>query len=154
FNHWGRTWSVDFVSVDEVYWRVSGQTLDVDNLPERAFDSRQEYDQTDELISDYNFQLYVDEDLDQRFERLANERVVHNPFRYYMWLPFLRTADMWLRPRTELLPINPRWWEFREDPKESAWAVFLAGLNLFFLVAAFRGWTRWRPAANGMGLVG
>ena len=28
-----------------------------------------------------------------------------------LWLPFLRTADMWLRPRTELLDVETRWWE-------------------------------------------
>src|SRR5215472_2301720 len=56
FNRWMKTWVVDVVSTEEVYWQVSGEPLDIDSLPERAFDSRQQYDQMDELISDYNMQ--------------------------------------------------------------------------------------------------
>ncbi len=37
---------------------------------------------------------------------LANERIHRNPLRYYVWLPTLRIADMWLRPRTEMLPLE------------------------------------------------
>ena len=35
----------------------------------------------------------------------------------------LRIADMWLRPRTELFPSDPRWWEFNDDRAgwPSAW---------------------------------
>jgi hypothetical protein len=140
FNHWVKTWIADYVSVEEVYWQVSGQPLDIDNLPARAFDSRRQYDQVDELIADYNQQLYVDDDLDKRFEALAHERITHKPFRYFVWLPFLRVAGMWLRPRTELLPVDSRWWEFSEHHGETLFAVLWAGINLFFLLAALRGW--------------
>jgi hypothetical protein len=34
-------------------------------------------------------------------QTLAAERVHVAPFRYYVWLPALRIADMWLRPRTK-----------------------------------------------------
>ncbi|HET9364519.1 MAG TPA: glycosyltransferase family 39 protein, partial [Candidatus Angelobacter sp.] len=60
FDHWVKTWMVDFAYVDEVYWKVSGEPVDPQNLPERAFDSRREYEQTLELISRYNQQLYID----------------------------------------------------------------------------------------------
>ena len=154
FNRWMRTWVVDVVSTEEVYWQVSGEPLDIDSLPERAFDSRQQYDQVDELIADYNVQKYVDDDLDARFERLAVERIAHSRFRYYVWLPFLRTADMWLRPRTELLPIEARWWEFSEHQGESFFALGWAGLNLLLLLAAFRGWIRARLGVYGVVLIG
>src|SRR5205085_3897024 len=144
FNRWVRTWSADFVSVDEIYWKVPGERLDVDNLPERAFDSRPQYDQTDELISDYNLELYIDEHMNARFERIAQQRIAHSRFRYYVWLPLLRTTDMWLRPRTELLPFSIRWWEYDEHPGETRWAIFLGLVNLCFLVAAAWGWLRWR----------
>ena len=154
FNRWMKTWIVDVVSTEEVYWQVSGAPLDIDSLPERAFDSRQQYDQMDELIADYNLQKYLDEDLDARFERLAEERIHHSRFRYYVWLPFLRTADMWLRPRTELLPIEARWWEFSEHLGESIFALAWAGLNLLLLVAAFGGWLRTRLGLCGLVLIG
>jgi 4-amino-4-deoxy-L-arabinose transferase-like glycosyltransferase len=148
FNRWVRTWSADFVSVDEIYWKVPNQTIDIDNLPERAFDSRQQYDATDELISDYNLDRYVDEDLDARFQQLARERISHSRFRYYAWLPLLRVADMWLRPRIEMLPMNLRWWEYGEHPRETRIAVALGLLNLFYLLAACIGLVRWRTISQ------
>lgn len=154
FNRWMKTWVVDLVSTEEVYWAVSGDSLDIDNLPQRAFDSRQQYDQMDELIADYNLQNYVDEDIDARFGRLAQERIAHSAFRYYVWLPFLRTADMWLRPRTELLPIETRWWEFSEHRGESIFAIAWAGLNLLLLLAALRGWLITRLGIYGIVLIG
>lgn len=153
FNDWVKTWIVDYVSVEEVYWHVSGEPLDIDNLPERAFDSKREYDATDELISDYNQQLYVDEDLDKRFEALTQERINHNPFRYGVWLPLLRITDMWLRPRTELLPVDARWWEFSEHRGESSFALIWASMNLVLLVAALWGWLVNRLGVYGFILV-
>src|SRR5262245_620318 len=153
FNRWVKTWTVDFVSVSEVYWKVTGEPVDFHQLPERAFDSRQEYDTTQELIARYNQGFYVDPDLDAAFERLAEQRIRYNPFRYYVWLPTLRIVDMWLRPRTEMLPIEARWWEFRHHPQESAFALAWAVFNLFFLLAAFRGWRRWRLGLAGAMLV-
>lgn len=156
FNRWMRTWIADFTSVDDVYWKVSGEPVDFQTLPERAFDSRLEYERTQELISRYNQQLYVDADLDWQFERLARERIAHNPFRYYIWLPFLRITDMWLRPRTEMLPLGDatRWWEFSPHPGESAFALLWAALNLFYLVAALRGWLTWRLGIYAVPLIG
>ncbi len=136
FNHWVKTWLVDFVSVEEIYWPVSGKSLDFDLLPERAFDSYEEYDRTNDMVVEYNQEFDLEPDLDAQFDQLARERVSHNPFRYYVWLPFLRIADMWLRPRTELLPVETRWWEFSNHPGESAFALLWAGINLFYLAAA------------------
>jgi len=51
-------------------------------------------------------------------------------------------ADMWLRPRTELLPSDPRWWEFDDVPLWSAVAVGFGLINLFYLGAALFGFMR------------
>lgn len=154
FNHWVKTWMVDFVSVDEVYWKVSGEPLDPQQLPERAFDTRPEYEKTLALIERYNQQLYIDPEMDVEFEEIAHLREKHNSFRYILWLPFLRTADMWLRPRTELLDVEARWWEFSQHEAESWFALFWAGLNLFYLVAAFRGWLASRLGIAGIFVIG
>src|SRR5262249_50853415 len=140
FNRWMRTWIADYVSTEEVYWHVPSETLDTDALPVRAFDSQQQSDQTDELIADYNQERYIDEELDARFDSLARERIAHRRFRYYAWLPFLRISDMWLRPRTELLPVEGRWWEFSAHRWKSTFALAWAALNLALLLAALRGW--------------
>jgi 4-amino-4-deoxy-L-arabinose transferase-like glycosyltransferase len=154
FNRWMKTWVVDYVSVEEVYWKVSGEPLDVMNLPERAFDSRVEYDRTQDLIARYNQQLYLDPEMDEQFEQLARERVRRSRFRYCIRLPAMRIADMWLRPRTELLPVESRWWSFAQHTEESAFALFWAAINLFYLLAALRGWLQWRPGMAGVALIG
>ena len=154
FNHWVKTWMVDYVSVEEVYWKVSGEPIDPQQLPERAFDTRPEYEKTLDVISRYNQQLYIDPQMDVEFEEIARLREEHNPLRYALWLPFLRTSDMWLRPRTELLEIETRWWEFSRHQEESWFALLWAGLNLFYLVAAWRGWLRQRPGLAGLFVIG
>jgi len=153
FNHWTKTWIVDYASVAEVYWRAESEPMDVDLLPQRAFDSREQYEKTEELFADHNRELYIDLQMDAEFQTLAADRVNHNPFRYFVWLPALRIADMWLRPRTELLEITPRWWEFSNDRKESLLAMAWGTLNLLFLLAALRGWLQWRMGTAGALLV-
>jgi 4-amino-4-deoxy-L-arabinose transferase-like glycosyltransferase len=154
FNHWVRTWSADVVSVEEVFWRVPGEPIDPQNLPERAFDTRTEYEKTQELIARYNQELDIDPDLDAEFEQVARLRVEHNPLRYAIWLPALRMADMWLRPRTEMLYIESRWWEFDEHEGESWFALAWAGLNLLYILAALRGWMNASLGVAGIFLIG
>jgi len=40
---------------------------------------------------------------------------------------------MWLRPRTEILPPDVRWWEFHDDTKQSVIAVGFGLLNLVYV---------------------
>ena len=107
-----------------------------------------------DIISRYNQQLYIDPQMDAEFEEVARLHIEHNPLRYDIWMPFLRTSDMWLRPRTELFDIETRWWEFSEHEEESWFALFWAGLNLFYIVMALRGWTRWPLGAAGIFVIG
>jgi hypothetical protein len=153
FDHWVKTWMVDYVSVEDVYWHVSGEPVNPEDLPERAFDGLPEYQKTLDLLARYNDQLAIDAEMDAEFEALARSREEYNPLRYTIWLPFLRTADMWLRPRTEILYVDTRWWNFSEHRKESTFAVLWAGLNLLFLLAAFRGWIQWKLGLAGVFVV-
>jgi hypothetical protein len=75
-------------------------------------------------------------ELDARFGSLAANRIRAHPVRYYVGLPLLRVADMWLRPRTEILPPDVRWWEFHDDTKQSVIAVGFGLLNLVYVAAA------------------
>ena len=139
FNRWVKTWIADYVSVEEIYWPVPGDAVDAGKLPARAFDSEAQHQQTVQLLTDYNAQLHVTPELDARFAALAQERIRLAPLRYYVWLPLLRIADMWLRPRTETLPSDSRWWEFNDDPEWSALAVGLGLVGLFYVGMAAAG---------------
>ncbi len=152
FNRWVKTWMADYVSVEEIYWNVSGSPMDVEKLPARAFDSEEQQKETAQLLADYNSVLHMTPSLDARFSALAEQRIHASHLRYYVWLPLLRILDMWFRPRTELLPADTRWWEFDDDTRWSAVAVALGVMGILYPVLALMGWARGRFAA-GVGLL-
>jgi 4-amino-4-deoxy-L-arabinose transferase-like glycosyltransferase len=152
FNRWVKTWMADYVSVEEIYWVVPGGPISVEKLPARAFDSERQREETTELVAEYDTVLHVTPSLDARFAALAAARVQAAPLRYYLWLPFARIADMWLRPRTELLPSDTRWWEFNDDPKWSAVAMTVGLIGLLYPALALIGWVRGRFSI-GLGLL-
>jgi len=144
FNRWVKTWMADYTSVEEIYWPVPGDPLDSSRLPARAFDNLRQQAVTRELIEDYNQVLHISPELDQRFEALATERIHSHPLRYYLGLPLVRILDMWMRPRTEMLPSDSRWWEFNDEARWSALAFTFAAVNLFYVLCALVGWMRTR----------
>ena len=151
FDRWTKTWIADYASTEEVYWQVPGSDVDLSLLPSRAFDSEDEQQQTQAIFDDYAKSHFVGPELNARFEQLAQERIQRHPLRYYMVLPAMRVADMWLRPRTEMLPLNSRWWEFEDDPEDAVRASLWGALNLLFLFAAVLGAVRGpRPTYFGM----
>jgi 4-amino-4-deoxy-L-arabinose transferase-like glycosyltransferase len=144
FNHWTKSWIADYVSVEEIYWAVPSSKIDPGTLPSRAFDTPQQEQQTIQLISDYNEVLHISPTLDGRFEAISVQRIKDHPIRYYLQLPILRVLDMWLRPRTEMLPCDSRWWEFNDEPKWSALAIGLGVINLIYVLCAVVGWMKVR----------
>ena len=151
FNRWTKTWIADFTSVQEIYWKVPGDEIDISRLPRRAFDSAGQREQTQQLFAGYNQDHDVTPEVDARFAALAADRIHAVPLRYYFWLPTLRIADVWLRPRTELLPSDPRWWEFNDDPVWLTVSIVFGLLNLLYVAAAVAGLFRWR-SLPGAGL--
>jgi len=150
FNRWTKTVCVDLACTWEVYWNVDSDVIDIANLPSRAFDSSAQYEQTRQLLDDYNKTQSLTPAMDERFAQLAADRIRAYPGRYYVALPLARLADMWLRPRTELLWIELRWWEFQHHEGETIFAWAYAGLNLLYLIAALFGLRRWPPLAGAM----
>src|SRR6266851_9763135 len=151
FNRWTKTWIADYTSVQEIYWRVPGDAIDITRLPQRAFDSAQQRQETAQVVADYKQNHDISPELDARFASLAAARIKAAPLRYYVWLPLARIADMWLRPRTELLPSDPRWWEFNDDPVWLSVSIVFGLLNLAYVAAAAAGVVRAR-ATSGIGL--
>ncbi|HMD49704.1 MAG TPA: hypothetical protein VKG79_11425, partial [Bryobacteraceae bacterium] len=136
FNRWVETWIVDYASVEEIYWNVPHDKIDPEKLPARAIDNPAERDVTLAIIADYNQSQEVTPELDARFAKVAADRIHTHPVRFYVVLPLLRIADMWLRPRTEILPPDVRWWEFNDDTRQSVLAVGFGLLNLAYVAAA------------------
>jgi len=140
WERWVKSWCLDFISTYEIYWNVPGDTLDVSELPDRAFDTPAEYAETAALAEDYNSQgMALTPEIDAGFERLAEERIAAHPWRYYVWLPLGRVADMWLRPRVENLNIDLDWWVYAHHRRETEFSWAYAGLNAVYLLLGIAG---------------
>ncbi len=150
FNRWSKTWVIDFISVMNVEWNIAteggGESVDVKDIPDRAYDDSGERQRTQALLSEYDRTLTLTPEMDQQFAELAQRRLRAHPIRYYILLPLARVADMWLRPRTEMLNLQLDWWTF--DPwQESLASMGLAAINLFYVVAALFAVRRNLPGA-------
>src|SRR5208282_4817960 len=86
FNRWTKTWMADYTSVQEIYWKIPDDPLDVTRLPARAFDSAQQRQATEQLFADYNQDHEITKDLDAGFAALAAARIQAAPLRYYVRL--------------------------------------------------------------------
>ena len=140
WNRWFNTWSLDWISTYQIYWNVPLDSLNLDDLPDRAFDSPAQRKATAALFAAYNDgNDNMTPALDAEFGRLAAERIRAHPLRYYVWLPLGRLADMLLRPRIENLPIDPDWWNYSRHPHETCFSWAYGGLNVLYLVLGIAG---------------
>ena len=106
--------------------------------------------ETRDLISQYNNGDVLTPQIDAGFAALAAKRIRAHPFRYYVTLPLLRLADMWLRPRVEMLNIELRWWQYGMHHAETEIAYAYGALNLAYLVAALIGAFYWPRFGTAM----
>ncbi len=140
WERWVKSWCLDFNSTYEIYWNVPGDKLEVSALPGRAFDTPAERAATVALADEYNSHgMELTPEIDAGFTRLAEERIVAHPMRYYVWLPLGRVADMALRPRIENLPIDLDWWVYAHHHAETEFIWAYAGLNAVYLLLAIAG---------------
>ncbi|HEY4379867.1 MAG TPA: glycosyltransferase family 39 protein [Acidobacteriaceae bacterium] len=153
FYRWMSTWSVDYVSTGNVFWKVGTETIDIDDLPSRAFDSAAQREKTAEVLAEYNVQKTVTPQLDAKFAELAQQRLTAHPLLCRVWVPLLRVTDMALRPRSETLGLDADWWRFDRHRDESMEAVGLGLINLLIVGAALVGWLRGRAPWAALAVV-
>jgi hypothetical protein len=118
---WAKTWLVRYRDVYLTVWKIGEEPADVDELSSGAFDSRQEKERVAVLFDKYNSSpdLDVSPELDREFDELARERTRRHPLRTYLWVPFGRALTIWFTPRTELLPIDGKFWPVLEQWSDS-----------------------------------
>lgn len=139
FNHWTKAICVDFACTEDIYWNGGTDKIDPSALPSRAFPSPEVRAETLKLLARYNRAKVLTPSIDARFGEVAKQIIRAHPLRYYIELPLARLADMWLRPRTEMLWVALRWWQYSRHPEQTLFAWAYAILNLAFLLAALRG---------------
>jgi len=139
WQHWVKTWCLDFACTNDIYWNVPDGPIAMQDLPSQAFDSPEQRQTTAQLFSDYNQDQQITPQIDSRFEALARERTAAHPLRTWLWMPLGRLTDMTLRPRVENLNIDLRWWEYWNHRSETRFSYAYALINLSFLLLGFVG---------------
>ena len=148
FQRFYRTFGIDFSTTQDAYWNYPEQPVDPHSLPERAFDAASGAPSATDLLHEAAAYNRVQPWLDAEFGKLADERGREHPLRTYVVLPVSRLLDMLLHPRTEMLPTDDRWWQYRNHPGQTIFSLVYAALNLALLSAACRAVPcAWRSAA-------
>lgn len=155
FNRWYRTWAVDFASTEEVYWNWNTTTIDIRDIPTRAFDTEEQYLRVETLLNQYNEDSNATPALDVAFASLADERISDDPARYYLALPFARLANMMFRPRVEMMEIDLEWWRWSHHRVKTTFAAIYGLVNVAYFVMGGLGLVRWwRKGWSGYAALG
>lgn len=151
FMAWEKTWLFRVKDCYLVPWKLNGETIQVVDIPPRAFDTPGEKQRVTELLEHYNEDLTLSPEEDAAFGRIASERTSRHPLRTYLWLPLLRGATMWFTPRIELLPVSGHVFPLRQmwedDPVDQSVTIGLFAANLFYVALGVWGGARlWRES--------
>ncbi|HET6144552.1 MAG TPA: hypothetical protein VFE02_13670 [Candidatus Acidoferrales bacterium] len=157
FYAWTQTWLERYRDVYFTIWKIgeTDQPLLVGDLPSNAFDSPQEKARVTDLFAEYNDNpdLDITPEVDDAFAQLARERTRRHPLRTYLQVPFERALTMWFTPRTELLPIDGKFWPVQEQWQDSRADMLVTGsfAMLGYLYVALAGgglWMAWDASAQ------
>jgi 4-amino-4-deoxy-L-arabinose transferase-like glycosyltransferase len=158
FYAWTGTWLERFRDVYFTIWAVGEDPMSVDDLPASAFDSPEERARVADLIAQYNdsSEMDISPEIDRQYAEIARERTRRNPLRTYVRVPFERALTIWFTPRTELLPIDGKFFPVREQWEDSHADVIVTGgfavLGYLYVALAIGGtWLAWRAGHRGDG---
>ena len=155
FMAWEKTWLYRMKDCYLVPWKLNDESIDVEQIPARAFDTSEEKQRVAAILEQYNNDLTLTSEEDAEFAKLARERTARHPLRTYLWLPMARGATMWFTPRIELIPVSGHVFPLRQmredDPVDQEITILLFVLNLAYvglgLWGAVRLW-RWSSIAR------
>ena len=140
FESWWKTWGFDYAHTMDIGFPVPGEAIHMEDVPAYAFDSPAQRAQVAALFAEYNSNGYdIGPELDRKFGEVANQISQRHPLRCRLVMPLARTLDMWLRPRTEMFPLDVHFWQVKFDPRDSRLSISLGLLNLFYMASAVAG---------------
>jgi hypothetical protein len=150
---WEKTWLSRFRDVYLVPWKLNEEVINLDDIPDRAFDTAEEKERVAMILEQYNDDLTLTPEEDAAFARLASERTARHPLRTYLLLPAARAITLWFTPRIELLPFSgtvfPLAQAWEDDPIDQSVTVGLFLLNIVYIALALWGAARlWRHARS------
>lgn len=152
---WTKTWLVRYRDVYLSVWKIGEEPLELEDVPAAAFDSPEEKARIAELFERYNDSenLDISPGMDSEFASIARERTMRHPLRTYIRVPFERALTMWFTPRTELLPIDGKFWPIPENWRNSRADVLItagfAALGYVYVALALWGiWIAWHAGGG------
>jgi 4-amino-4-deoxy-L-arabinose transferase-like glycosyltransferase len=155
FMAWEKTWLYRVSDCYLVPWKLNDESIAIDSIPARAFDTPYEKERVGAILEQYNTELTLTPEEDAAFAQLARERTARHPLRTYARLPLARAVTIWFTPRIELLPVSgnifPLIQTHQDDPLDQFTTLTLFFLNIFYIGLALWGavrlW-RWNSAAR------
>jgi len=136
FMTWEKTWLYRVKDCYLVPWKLNDESIDVEQIPARAFDTAEEKQRVAGILEQYNNDLTLTAEEDQEFGALARERTARHTLRTYLWLPAARAATIWFTPRIELIPVSGHVFPLRQtredDPVDQEITIGFFVLNLFY----------------------
>ncbi|MGC0773859.1 MAG: hypothetical protein WB543_13070 [Candidatus Acidiferrum sp.] len=149
FMAWEKTWLFRIKDCYLVPWKLNGEEINLDDIPQRAFDTPEEKERTGAILEQYNEDVELTPEEDAAFGKLARERTARHPLRTYLWLPVARAFVIWFTPRIELLPYSgdvfPLKDAWQNDAVDQSVTVGFFLLNLLYVALASAGaWRLWR----------
>ena len=151
FMSWEKTWLYRFREVFLVSWKMNDETIQIDDIPARAFDSSEERQHVAAILEQYNQDSNLTAEQDAQFASIAQGRTERHPLRTYVWIPLQRVVTLWFTPRIEQLPISgsifPLAHTWQTDRLDMSVTLALFFINIFYVVCALWGAVRmWRNA--------
>ena len=136
FMAWEKTWLYRVRDCYLAPWKLNEESISVEDLPARAFDTPEEKERVAVILEQYNNDLTLTPEEDSAFAQLGRERTARHPVRTYVLLPAARAVTIWFTPRIELLPFSGHVFplaQMREDdPVDQEVTSLFFVLNLFY----------------------
>ena len=95
---WIRTWITDetHFKAFQPAFQPGDRTFDPHELPDSVFDSPEEQERVFRLIAEYDREGQFTSEMNEKFRAIARERIKHAPVRFFLYLPLMRIASVWL----------------------------------------------------------
>jgi len=143
YDDWVKTWATSDRYTDYAQWSLDTEKINIDGLPEAAFNSSLERDRVQKLFDLYNNpdqdenpnnNVYMSPTLDAEFGQLAKERVSENPFKFYFILPAKRAVSLWFDTHSQFYPFSGRLFPLQDLSVDNNQNILLP---IFFLLILF-----------------
>jgi hypothetical protein len=143
FMNWEKTWLYRFREVFLVSWKMNDDTIEIDDIPARAFDSAEERQHVAAILEQYNQTSNLTAEQDAQFQQIAQGRTARDPLRTYLWVPLERVVTLWFTPRIEQLPVSgsvfPLSYNWDRDRLDMCVTIGLFVINICYVALALWG---------------